>query len=150
ALPISRPPGGGGSGGGQGQASADGEGIDEFVFQISQDEFLDFMFEDLALPNLMQKQLKDISKFKYVRSGYSTTGTPNKINVVRSLRGAYARRLALTGNSRQKIERLEQELAELKARTDLDDPVFRRHGKIGEVEQMIGKPKAASAEMPLH
>ena len=89
---IPRPPGGGGGGGGgQGSASPDGEGIDEFVFQISQDEFLDFMFEDLALPNLMQKQLKDVEKFKYVRAGYSTTGTPNKINIVRSLRGEIGR-----------------------------------------------------------
>ena len=48
-----------GGGAGQGKASNQGEGIDEFVFQISQDEFLDFMFEDLALPNLIRKQLKD-------------------------------------------------------------------------------------------
>ena len=38
---------GGGGGGGQGQASADGEGKDEFVFQISKDEYLDLLFEDL-------------------------------------------------------------------------------------------------------
>nr|VXZ85880.1 Uncharacterized conserved protein [Klebsiella pneumoniae] len=37
---IERPQGGGGGGGsGQGQASADGEGKDEFVFQISKDEY---------------------------------------------------------------------------------------------------------------
>ncbi len=41
--------GGGGSGSGQGQASRDGEGQDEFVFQISKDEYLDLLFEDLAL-----------------------------------------------------------------------------------------------------
>jgi uncharacterized sporulation protein YeaH/YhbH (DUF444 family) len=39
---------GGGSGSGQGQASQDGEGQDEFVFQISKDEYLDLLFEDLA------------------------------------------------------------------------------------------------------
>lgn len=50
---IERPQGGGGGGGsGQGQASADGEGQDGFVFQISKDEYLDLLFEDLALPNL--------------------------------------------------------------------------------------------------
>ena len=31
---------------GQGQASQDGEGQDEFVFQISKDEYLDLLFED--------------------------------------------------------------------------------------------------------
>mgnify|MGYP003292619529 CR=1 FL=1 len=54
---IERPQGGGGgSGSGQGQASQDGEGQDEFVFQISKDEYLDLLFEDLALPNLKQNQ----------------------------------------------------------------------------------------------
>ncbi|WP_428996865.1 DUF444 family protein, partial [Pseudomonas aeruginosa] len=34
-----------GSGSGQGQASQDGEGQDEFVFQISKDEYLDLLFK---------------------------------------------------------------------------------------------------------
>ncbi len=56
---IERPQGGGGgSGSGQGKASQDGEGQDEFVFQISKDEYLDLLFEDLALPNLKKNQHK--------------------------------------------------------------------------------------------
>ena len=47
---FQRPQGGGGSGGGQGKASNQGEGEDEFTFSINQEEFLDFMFEDLELP----------------------------------------------------------------------------------------------------
>lgn len=112
ALP--RPPSGGeGQGAGQGEASDSGEGIDEFVFQISQDEFLDFMFEDLELPNLVKKQLKEADSFKYARAGYANEGTPAKINIVRSLRGAYARRLALSGKTRENIRIREQELAKL-------------------------------------
>ena len=49
---VERPQGGSGGGGGQGNASQEGEGQDEFVFQISKDEYLDLLFEDLALPNL--------------------------------------------------------------------------------------------------
>ncbi|MGA4817613.1 DUF444 family protein [Pseudomonas aeruginosa] len=42
-------PAGGGRGGGK--ASTSGEGMDaDFVFQITQEEFLDFMFEDLSRP----------------------------------------------------------------------------------------------------
>ena len=52
---FNRPPGGGGSGSGEGQASDSGEGVDEFVFQINRDEFLDYVFEDLELPNLVRK-----------------------------------------------------------------------------------------------
>lgn len=62
---IERPQGGGGGGGsGQGQASADGEGKDEFVFQISKDEYLDLLFEDLALPNLKKNQHRQLNEFK--------------------------------------------------------------------------------------
>lgn len=57
---IERPKGGGqGSGSGEGNASPDGESQDEFVFQISKDEYLDILFEDLELPNLEKiKSLK--------------------------------------------------------------------------------------------
>ena len=69
---IERPQGGGGgSGSGQGQASQDGEGQDEFVFQISKDEYLDLLFEDLALPNLKQNQQRQLTEYKTHRAGYT-------------------------------------------------------------------------------
>ena len=55
---IDRPPGGGGKGAGEGDASNEGEGQDEFVFSISKDEYLDLLFEDLALPNLKKNQFQ--------------------------------------------------------------------------------------------
>ena len=72
---IERPQGGGGGGGsGQGQASADGEGKDEFVFQISKDEYLDLLFEDLALPNLKKNQHRQLNEFKTHRAGFTSNG----------------------------------------------------------------------------
>ncbi|HCN7078831.1 TPA: DUF444 family protein, partial [Escherichia coli] len=72
---IERPQGGGGgSGSGQGQASQDGEGQDEFVFQISKDEYLDLLFEDLALPNLKQNQQRQLTEYKTHRAGYTANG----------------------------------------------------------------------------
>ena len=59
---IPRPDGQGGGGGGS-QAGDSGEGMDEFVFQITQEEFLDFMFEDLALPNLVKRHLVGTDTF---------------------------------------------------------------------------------------
>jgi uncharacterized sporulation protein YeaH/YhbH (DUF444 family) len=105
-------------GSGQGEASDSGEGVDEFVFQISQEEFLDCMFEDLELPNLVKKQLKDTTSFKYQRAGYSNQGNPAKINVVRSLQKAYGRRLALTGKKRESIKKLALKLMELESSTE--------------------------------
>jgi uncharacterized sporulation protein YeaH/YhbH (DUF444 family) len=111
---LPKPPGGSGSGGsGEGEASDSGEGMDEFAFQISQEEFLDFMFEDLELPNLIKKQLKDTTSYKYLRAGFTNTGNPAKINIVRSLKKAYGRRIALTGKSKEKIAKLETQIAEL-------------------------------------
>jgi len=107
---IDRPKGGGGNGG---KASNQGEGMDEFVFELNQQEFLDFMFEDLELPNLVRKQLKDSDSYKLVKGGYTRDGIPARLNVVQSLRGAKARRIALGGAIRREIKALEAELESL-------------------------------------
>ncbi len=109
---IARPPGGGGGGGG-GKASDSGEGMDDFVFELTQQEFLDFMFEDLELPNLVKKQLKDAESFRPVRGGYTSDGVPARLNIVQSLRGAHARRIALGGAIRRQNKVLTEELETL-------------------------------------
>ncbi len=110
---IPRPQGGGG-GQGAGQASNSGEGMDDFVFQITQEEFLDFMFEDLELPNLVKRHLTGTDTFKTVRAGISNEGNPSRINIVRTLRSAHARRIALSGSSRAKLREVKAELERLK------------------------------------
>ena len=64
----------------------------DFMFQLTQDEFLDVMFEDLELPNLVKRHLKGADSFKRVHAGFTHDGVPAKLNVVRSLRVAKARR----------------------------------------------------------
>jgi len=108
---IERPQSGGEGGGSK--ASQSGEGMDDFVFQITQAEFLDFMFDDLALPNMVKRQLSGSDSFKMVRAGFSNEGNPGQINIVRSVRNAKARRIALTGHSRIKISLLREELESL-------------------------------------
>lgn len=98
---IKRPDGGGG-GAGSGSASDSGDGMDDFVFQITQDEFLEFMFEDLELPNLVRRQLASTETFKLVKAGISEEGTPSQLNIVRSMRSAYARRIALGAKKRRR------------------------------------------------
>ncbi|MBD3735155.1 MAG: YeaH/YhbH family protein [Pseudomonas balearica] len=110
---VPRPQGGGG-GQGAGQASNSGEGMDDFVFQITQEEFLDFMFEDLELPNLVKRHLTGTDTFKTVRAGISNEGNPSRINIVRTLRSAHARRIALSGSSRAKLRQARAELERLK------------------------------------
>ncbi|WP_246180329.1 YeaH/YhbH family protein [Marinobacter changyiensis] len=141
-------PQGGGSGQGQGQASPDGEGMDEFAFQITQEEFLEFLFDDLELPNLARKQLKDTEAYKYVRAGFSTQGVPAKLDVVRSLRGAHARRLGLGGARRKKIRELEAQLAALKSAPDDLDPAFSHEDQIDVLELEIARLKANVRRIP--
>ena len=110
---IKRPEGGSGGGGG-GDASDQGEGVDDFVFQITQDEFLNFLFEDLALPNMLKRQLLGDEEFKFHRAGIANEGNPGKINIVRSLRAANARRIALSGKKRRELKELEARALELR------------------------------------
>jgi hypothetical protein len=88
--------------------------MDDFVFQITQEEFLDFMFEDLELPNLVKRHLTGTDTFKTVCAGISNEGNPSRINIVRTLRSAHARRIALSGSSRAKLREVKAELARLK------------------------------------
>jgi len=109
---IKRPSGGGGGSGG-GQASDQGEGMDEFVFQISQQEFLDVLFDDMELPNLTKRQLAGLEEFKRVKAGYSSDGTASNISIIRSMRSATARRIALGASKRTELRELEKELESL-------------------------------------
>lgn len=110
---VERPQGGAGGGSGQGDASKDGEGSDEFIFQISKDEYLDLLFEDLALPNLKKNQYQQITEYKTHRSGFTSSGVPANISVVRSLQNSLARRTAMTAGKRRQLHQLESELAVL-------------------------------------
>lgn len=110
---INRPMGGEGRGSGKGRASNEGEGEDDFVFHLSREEFLDIFFDDLALPNLIRTQLARISEYKTQRAGFTSDGVPANINIVRSLRGALGRRLALGSPSAVRMRELQKELEEV-------------------------------------
>ena len=118
---IKRPPGGQGVGSGKGQASDQGEGEDDFSFALSKEEFMQVFFEDLALPHLVRTQLAETPEFKTHRAGYSSDGTPNNLHVVRSLRGAIGRRLAIGSGSRRELAELEAELAIAQAAAEAGD-----------------------------
>ncbi|BCX88690.1 conserved hypothetical protein [Methylomarinovum tepidoasis] len=109
---IPRPEGGAGRGN---RASNQGEGMDDFVFELSRDEFLEFFFEDLELPDLVKTRLAQEVAHQSVPAGFSKDGIPPNLHVIRSLREAHARRIALTAGKRRRLRELEAELAALKA-----------------------------------
>ena len=104
-----KPQGGQGGGGGS-QASDSGEGEDDFVFHLSREEFMEVFFEDLALPNLVRTELTEQPEWKTHRAGFVSDGSPTNLHVVRSMRGALSRRIALGLGKRRELQVLEAEL----------------------------------------
>jgi hypothetical protein len=141
---IERPKGGGGQGSGKGEASDSGEGEDDFVFQLSKEEFMQVFFEDLALPNLVRTQLAETPEWKSHRAGYSSDGTPNNLHVVRSMRGAIGRRIAIGAGSRAEARELEDELDALQAGPK-NPPVLER---IKELQAAVAALRARIARIP--
>ena len=109
---IERQKGGAGAGSGKGKAGDQGDGEDDFVFALSKEEFMQVFFDDLALPHLTRTQLAEVPEYKYHRAGYSSDGTPNNLHVVRSMRGAIGRRIAIGAGARRSVRELEEQLAE--------------------------------------
>lgn len=138
---IKRPPSGGGGGGsGEGDASNEGVGQDEFVFSISKEEYLDLLFEDLELPNLKHTVLDKIVEYKNTRSGFCAEGIPSNIDIVRSLKGSLARRIAMSADKRRQLAILKEQLAELEEQDVPDtDAIHELHLQIAALEQKIAK-----------
>ena len=109
---INRPKGGGGAGRGK-AGNSDQMTEDDFIFELSREEFMNYFFEDLELPHMVKTQLTATTEFKNQRAGYNMSGTPSNIHVLRSLRGALGRRIAVGGNSRKRLEEAEAELEQL-------------------------------------
>jgi uncharacterized protein len=115
---IPRPKGGGG-GSGSGEASPDGSGEDDFTFRITREEFMNYFFDDLALPRLIRTQLlADAPEWKTRRAGFVSEGNPTSLHVVRSMRVALGRRIAMGGEPRRELRRSEAHLHLLEERAD--------------------------------
>ena len=136
---VLRPKGNNGGGPGEGQASNQGEGDDDFSFFISKEEFLDYVFEDLALPNLMKKTLNDHDAVEFRRAGYTASGTANNLAIVKSMRSAQARRIALTSSSRRKLKKLLEELNEEENTSNNLDKINELKSNILSLEEKIKK-----------
>ena len=110
---LPKPKSGGGGSGGEG--SADAEGEDDFQFTLSQDEYLDILFEELELPDLAKAQLKDATSIRFHRAGHSINGSPTNLNLVRTMRNSLARRISLHRPKRDDLLALQTKITELDA-----------------------------------
>jgi len=143
---IERPKGQGGGGSGSGEAADSGEGEDDFVFRLTREEFMQVFFEDLALPHLVRTQLAEVPEWKSHRAGFTSDGTPNNLHVLRSMRGALARRIALGGEDRKELRRLVEHLTRLQSHPDAATPLLRK--EIHETELAIEELRKRARHVP--
>ena len=135
---IARPQGG--AGGAGSQASDSGEGEDDFTFTLSRDEFMQLFFEDLALPRLLRTHLGDTPLFRTRRAGYSRDGTPHNLAVLRTMRGALGRRIALTKAPQRELQVLQQQLDALLTQDDgTSEAVAELQQRIAALQARVGK-----------
>ena len=146
---IQKPPTG--AGGGDSKTGTDsGEGDDDFLFVLSRDEFLDLFFEDMELPNLVKRSLKQIEVSKPQRAGYSITGSPANINVGRTMRNALGRRLALKRPKDPEIRALREEIFTLEAISSPDPDQRARLLELHQtLEEMLRRQRIISYIDPL-
>ncbi len=140
---IDKPKSGGG-GAGSGQASNQGEGEDEFSFYISKEEFLNYIFEDLALPNMVKKTLSTQDEFETRNAGFVTEGTANNLSIIRSMRNAHARRIALSAGKKRKLKELLLEQQELEANPD----GFKQQARLLAISEEIAILKTRIKKVP--
>lgn len=134
---IPRPPSQQGQGNGEGEASDSGEGQDEFTFSISKEEYLNLLFEDLELPNLEKNQLDKLIEYKTVRSGFCAEGVPSNIDIVKSLQGSIARRIAMSAMKRKQLKECEEQL--LKLNNDNQDHIQSKRKLTTDIETLKSK-----------
>jgi len=128
-----------GDGGGSGKQAADyAEGEDDFEFTMTQEEILDIFFEDLELPNLVRTSLKETPSKTWKRAGITTAGSPNQINLIRTMRNSFGRRLALKRPSLSAIEALHAELEAL----EREDPKEETYARIAALKEVLAKAEA--------
>jgi uncharacterized sporulation protein YeaH/YhbH (DUF444 family) len=99
------------SGGNGPRGTRGDDGEDDFIVELSREEFLNFFFEDLELPDMALTDLSKIKEYKRQNAGFQPDGSPNRLSVERSYRHSLGRRITLRGTIDKKIEKVEAELA---------------------------------------
>ena len=146
---IKKPPKQGGKGGGK-DAADSGESEDQFQFTLTQDEFLDIFFEDLELPNLVKRSLKEMKSTAWRRAGISVVGSPTNLNLVRTMRNAHGRRLALKRPSNREMNELKERLFALERIASPDEAeIAEKKALLVKLEEMEARRRWAPFIDPL-
>jgi sporulation protein YhbH len=84
-----------GQGPGKGERAGDRPGVDYYETDVTLEELIDIMFEDLELPDLERKKLREIAAQRLTkRKGYRAVGVRVRLDKRRTVRAKVRRRLA--------------------------------------------------------
>jgi uncharacterized sporulation protein YeaH/YhbH (DUF444 family) len=110
---IKRPGSGAGGDGSDGEPG-EGESVDDFVFSLSREEFLDLFFDDLELPHLLRTTIGQVVQTKWQSAGFVSEGAPCNLSVGRTLKTALGRRIALSSAIRRNLAKARARLEQAK------------------------------------
>ena len=127
---IKKPDGGKGGGGGQKGSKDAPPSEDDFTVTISREEFLDYFFADLELPELVKKHLNSIVDWKQKRAGYSNYGNPSRLNITKSYKNSMARRMAVGMFFDKKIKDLEAKMKDHSLSDDEKEAIAKEIDKL--------------------
>lgn len=121
---IPRPEGEGEGDGKDGSQGGQGEGSDSFQFVLSREEFMSLFFDDLELPHLVKSYFGETRLYRSRRAGYTRYGTPGNLAILRTMKTALGRRIALNAALNREEEDLV--LALEQARTKSEDDAIEK------------------------
>ena len=134
---VQRPESGAGRGGEGG--SGQGEGTDSFEFSLSREEFMKLFFDDLELPNLARNITGSVADRKLKRAGYTRHGAATNLSVVRSLRNALGRRIALRAGVKRQFEENKAQIEALSLEKDSSELDAMMETEISEYKRRLSR-----------
>lgn len=136
---------GGGSGNGSGKGAGDsGSGEDDFVVNITSEEFMNIFFEDCELPNLEETNERVLPETEPKHAGFSRDGTPASLRVVRSFKQAMPRRKIMSKGHNQRLLSLMEELDAILQEEDSDE----KTAKVAELKAQIEEVSRVISAIP--
>src|SRR6185295_17851672 len=82
----------------QGQAGGNGDGEIRFVVELKIDEIVDWLWEELKLPELKPKRTASMDQAEYIREGWDKRGARSRLDRRRTMKEA-VKRHAIQGNA---------------------------------------------------
>ncbi len=125
--------------GGAGREPGSGESVDDFVFSLSREEFLDLFFEDLELPSLLRNALGKAMQKKWINAGFVTRGAQCNLSVLRTLKISLGRRIALSAAIREQLREARERLQHARNEDRSADDIASLESEIVKIEQRLAR-----------